>query len=205
VARITDIKGYWPEVISKIKEYGIIAVLEDPELSAIWSEIDGIYKDQYISTATEVGLAKYEAALGIVPKLSDTLQERRFRALARWADIAPYTWRTMLSRLDALSGTDNYEVSLDAPACRLELVTHLGTPGAIDEVTRVLEEIAPANLLLDINNLLQQDGSQTLSLGSAASQGYHYTLTSDINTIYDGEGDLTNGSVSVVGNKYEIT
>lgn len=43
---------YWPPIIKQIKEFQEIANTTDPENGILYTELENIYADQYIETAT---------------------------------------------------------------------------------------------------------------------------------------------------------
>lgn len=72
------IKSYWIEEIQDIKEFQVIAEVEDQEMVALEKHIQDLISDQFIQTATEQGIARREKMLKLVPFADDTLESRRF-------------------------------------------------------------------------------------------------------------------------------
>lgn len=143
-----SIRDYWPEFLQKIKEFSLLADVEDEELDKIKQAIDEILNDQFIETATERGIARREAILGIVPYGDDTLETRRFRVAGKWMNRLPYTMRMLQERLDALLGVGHYEIELHKEPYILCVKIELIAKRQFDATQKMLREIIPANLKL---------------------------------------------------------
>lgn len=143
-----DIREYWPEILTKVREFGLIADAENAELDVLAQEIESILNDQFIETATERGIARREAILGIVPYGDDTLETRRFRVAGKWLNRLPYTYRTLQERLNALLGEDHYVIELHKEPYTLRVLIELTVKRQFDAVQDLLREVVPANLRL---------------------------------------------------------
>lgn len=101
---MANVLEYLPEPIKVIREFQAIATAEDPELSALWQSIADAELDQFIDEATTTGVKRWEANLGLAPKPTDTLEERRLRIKTRINEQPPYTYRTLDQKLTTLCG-----------------------------------------------------------------------------------------------------
>ena len=63
-----QIIDYLPYVLRDVVEYRQLMEAEQPELAALWAAQDKVLADQYIVTATEYGISRWEAILGIYPR-----------------------------------------------------------------------------------------------------------------------------------------
>lgn len=171
MAKIAQILDYLPEVITVIREFQAIATAEDPELTDLWTEIEHAYSDQYVADATENGVERYESILEIVPKATDTLDERKFRIQAKYNEQLPYTYRAMLQRLDTLCGADGYTVALDVPGHKVTVRIRIIAQSNIDAVDEMLESIVPMNMILDLD-LLYNKHSQLAAYTHAQLAAY---------------------------------
>ena len=88
-----QIIDYLPYVLRDVVEYRQLMEAEQPELAALWAAQDKVLADQYIVTATEYGISRWEAILGIYPKDTDGLEMRRARILSMLQLKLPYTKR----------------------------------------------------------------------------------------------------------------
>jgi len=196
---------YIPQVLQGNREYKMIMDAEDPEFQLVFDTSEVLLDDLFIPSATSEGLKRFEKILNVKPSSQDTIETRRLRVLTRWNDKIPYTWNALKEKLDVLCGKDNYVLDLENNIYTLNIEVHLGTYGALDELFSMLHQMIPCNLIFIIENTLPQGDTQDVYFGSVVTQGYHYTLTSDINTVYENDGIVTNASVPVIGNKYEIS
>lgn len=74
---------YLPYAMRDFKEYEGIMESEQPEFDQAWNNADDLLNNQFISTAGNVGLSRWEKILEITPKGTDSLEDRRFRILTR--------------------------------------------------------------------------------------------------------------------------
>lgn len=83
--------NYLPYVVRDYAEFQGIAGAEQPEFENAWAAVDDLLNNQFITTAGNLGLSRWEKILGITPKGTDTLDDRRFRVLTRLNEELPYT------------------------------------------------------------------------------------------------------------------
>ena len=74
---------YLPYVIRDYAEFQGIMGSEQPEIEKAWNTTDDLLDNQFIPTAGNMGLSRWEKILGITPKGTDSLEDRRFRILTR--------------------------------------------------------------------------------------------------------------------------
>jgi hypothetical protein len=178
---------------------------ENPEFQKVFDTSEVLIDDLFITTATIEGLKRYENILSVKPSDQDTVETRRLRIISRWNDRIPYTWNALKEKLDMFCGVDNYTLDLQNEIYTLNFEVHLGSYGAVDELFSMLQQMLPVNMIFIIDNVLLGGDTQEVFFGSAMVQGYHYTLTSDINATYSSEGITTNAGVPIIGNKYELS
>lgn len=150
-----DLKDYWPLVTKKILEFEKIADAENPEINNLWAAHKDVLDNQFIKTLTEEGCARWENILNIVPMGTDTLEDRRFRILARINADLPFTFRQLENMLYALCG-DDYTCELINNDYKLVVRLALGVRRQYDEVSSLLKKVVPANLLIDLDLLWNQ-------------------------------------------------
>lgn len=142
------IQSYWIEEIQAIKEFQLIAQIEDDELTTIDRYIKDLISDQFIEMATENGIARREKMLKLVPFADDTLESRRFKVLSRWNDKLPYTYNVLIQRLDQLCGKGGYTIELNHGEYTLKVKVQLTAKRMEQEVNQMVRKMAPANLLV---------------------------------------------------------
>lgn len=150
-----DIKDYWPLVIKRILEFEKIADAENPEINNLWAAHKDVLDNQFIRTLTEEGCKRWESILNIVPMGTDTLDDRRFRILARINADLPFTFRQLENMLYALCG-DGYTCELINSDYKLVIRLALSVKRQYDEVSSLLKKVIPANLLIDLDLLWNQ-------------------------------------------------
>lgn len=149
-----------PEFISEIKEMRVIMSVEDNFLTGKGDNLDlavkSVFKDQFINTATEAGVKRYEDMLGIAARASEGLDVRKFRLFVRFNEKLPYTMPKLKEQLAALCGDDGYSVTLDAVKFNLIVRIALKSKGMADEVGAILERMVPLNMNIDLDLMYNQ-------------------------------------------------
>lgn len=150
MAKEVDILGYLPPILLEIKELKAIAGVENPILESLWRMIDATLNNQFIITADENGIGRYEKMLGLQVSDSDTLETRIFRVLARYQEQAPYTYRTLKLILDSLLGTGNYTMERNVAEKWLTVKIELTVKRQFEAVEDTLERMVPQNMILTV-------------------------------------------------------
>lgn len=132
--------------MQEYKEMQEIMNAEQPEIDLLWGTTEGVFADQFILDATENGVSRWESMLGISPKGTDTLDERKFRILSKLNQELPYTLRKLEQVLATLCGSDGYSIKLNAAKYEIEIELGLGNHNNYEEVERTLKAMIPANL-----------------------------------------------------------
>ncbi len=81
--RQAKIQNYQPPLVRNQREMRYIAEAENPEFNWLYGILDTAMKDQFILTATETGISRWEKILKIKPPAGSTLEQRRAAVLAR--------------------------------------------------------------------------------------------------------------------------
>jgi hypothetical protein len=137
---------YLPPFMQVYREIATIMETEQPEIDLLWNSADDAFADQYILEATVNGVSRWEFMLGISPKGTDTLDERKFRILARLNQELPYTLRKLMQVLTNLCGEDGYSVEVNAAEYHVEVKLALSNESNYSEVESILKKMLPANL-----------------------------------------------------------
>lgn len=67
-----DLQKYWPRIVKDLEEFQAIANAENVEIEDLNQSLQNLMNDQFITTATETGLARREAILKVRPYADDT-------------------------------------------------------------------------------------------------------------------------------------
>jgi hypothetical protein len=153
---LAKIESYFPDLLKEVKEFQKIAEAENPELTLLWGELGDLLDNQFIDTATKTGVARREKMIRITPKATDTLEERKFRLLARYNENLPYTLRALQSQLTILCGENGYRLEINYGAFILKAKLELTNKKNVQAVGEMLERIVPANMLLSVELLYNQ-------------------------------------------------
>jgi alpha-glucuronidase len=141
---------YLPPVVKIVREYQAIMHSEQPEIDDLFAEIQIALDNQFIHTATEYGVRRWEELLNIVPKATSTLDERKFTILLRLAEKLPFTYRVLQQLLNELCGENGYTMQLNHNIYELTVIIGLASVNNFNDVKAMLRRVVPANLTLDL-------------------------------------------------------
>ena len=143
-----ELLAYLPYLYREIAEYQGICAGEQPQIDAAWAAAAQCMDDQFIPSAGDYGLARWEAMLGISPAASDTLQTRRARILALLLrEQNPYTLPWLRAWLEAQFGAGSVTAEVEDYTLWIEYLDPGDDPvGLTDAIAAALEEILPLNL-----------------------------------------------------------
>lgn len=147
---------YLPGILREFKEFQVISETENPEVDALWAVIENIMNDQFVDDSTENGVKRWESMLTIVPKGTDTLDVRKFRILTRLNEKLPYTTTKLDQQMRTLCGEGGYSITLQNLSYTLIVKIALIAKGEFDEVGSLLNRTVPANLVVDLTLLYNQ-------------------------------------------------
>ncbi len=188
--------NYLPYAVREFTEYRGIATGEQPEFELVWNAEQEVFDNQFIDTAQDYGLSRWEKMLDIFPKGTDTLETRRARIKARLNNFIPYPFRVLVRMLTAISNGEPFSVSIDPGTYLLKLVTQWNARGQTEGLEHLLKNIVPCNIALDAENrLLCFAEGVALAFGGVCFVN-SYFITNDWQEKKTVEGDsLIGGSV----------
>lgn len=137
---------YLPPFIQQFTEMHLIMSAEQPEIDEIWTSCEDILADTFILYARESGIKRWETIVGITPKATDTLDERRFRILTKMNQELPYTMRKLEEVLTVVCGEGNFFIDLQPDKYHIQIDLALTNSNNYDEVVDVLKKMVPANM-----------------------------------------------------------
>ena len=161
MSRKADVLSCLPPVLQEVYEMHAVAEGENGELNRLWQGIEDFTNDQFVESATENGVSRWEKMLHISPKATDTLTERKLNILVKLSGQHSYTLRVLEQQLEAICGTGNYTVSVDYGAYTLSVRIALASASNYDAVKALLERVTPANMIIDFSLLYHQYGDYT--------------------------------------------
>ena len=141
---------YLPSFLQKYRELNVITETEQPEIEKLWNSAEQLLADQFIQDASENGVSRWESIVGISPKGTDTLDERKFRILTKMNQEPPYTLRKLEHTLVNLCGVDGFSIEVFAAEYHVEVKLALDNSNNYSEVENILNEMIPANMTRNI-------------------------------------------------------
>ena len=91
---------YLPWLLKDTREMHLIMdIAEQPEVESLWHSVHSAMDEQFIGTAAAYGVRRWEKMLGIVPRGTETLEDRKISILLRLSDSLPYTYKALEQRL----------------------------------------------------------------------------------------------------------
>lgn len=144
---------YLPPFIAQYGEIAAALNAENPEFNEINAKIGEILDNEFIGTADEYGLSRFEEMLGIKPYDSDTLEDRRFRVLSKFNETAPYTLRSLDDMLKNICGENGYILELIADEYTIKVRIALKVKKQSGLVGEALERMLPCNMLYSVELL----------------------------------------------------
>ncbi|MDR0326296.1 MAG: YmfQ family protein [Oscillospiraceae bacterium] len=141
---------YLPPVLQKAPENRVLLdAAEQPETGALWEAAQALWAEQFIDSATDYGLSRWERMMRI-PSAGDE-NARRQAILVRLRETPPFTLRLLLTALGELCGPGKFELSLAYN--RYTLTVRVTPRSPMGEVRALLSRWLPANILLDLDYL----------------------------------------------------
>ena len=137
---------YLPYFMQEYREMATIMETEQFEVDRLWLEAENALVDQFLLEATVNGVKRWESMLGISPKDTDTLDERRFRILTKLNQELPYTLRKLEQVLTNLCGANGFSIEVTAAEYHIEVKLAVGNHNNYSEVETLLNKMIPANM-----------------------------------------------------------
>ncbi|MCH5205644.1 MAG: DUF2313 domain-containing protein [Oscillospiraceae bacterium] len=184
---------YLPPFLAEYKEINAALTAENPEFKISWDAAEQTLKNEFISTADEYGIKRFEKLLKIFPSADDTLESRRSRVLSRWFAEIPYTERVLISKLISLCGESNFTLKTDYERYTLEIETSLNLFGQVEELQFMLDELVPANMVTVSRNVLERTAEGTVFVGAGTVVSSYVFIETTINSNYTLNGTVRNG------------
>lgn len=150
------LQDYLPPILLKTYEFPLLCDTEQPEIDRLHDAADAVLDAQFLSTAGEYAIQRYEKIFGVVPQDTDTLDERRFKVLTRINTQLPFSVRRLRQQLETLCGADGYKLELDGDRYTLTVKVALTAKRNQQAVEELLADIVPANMVCTTSLLYNQ-------------------------------------------------
>ena len=151
-----DIKEYFPDVLKDVREFNVLDEAETPELKSLYECIAEVLDNGFIETAKEKGVARAEKIVGLSPRATDTIEERKFNLIAKYNEDLPYTVKKLHELLAVLCGEKGYHLEINNNEFMLTVKVELTSKKSKTSVEELLERVAPANMVLYVTLMYNQ-------------------------------------------------
>ncbi len=183
MTRDVSLLAYLPPFMQDFTEIAATLNAEDPEFVIVWDSADRVLKNQFIATADEYGISRFEKILKILPFKEDTLESRRSRVQNRWFNDMPCTLRTLVYRLTTLCADHGFTLTkYFTDAYTLEIHTDLELFGQVEEFERIIGSVIPCNLVVKSTNYIILNAAGPVSLGGTIVQNQNFVVNTELNT-----------------------
>lgn len=142
---------YIPHFLREVLEYQNISDVETPELQKLKGEIDFVFKNQFISTADNYGLSRFESYIESFAGADDDLETRRKKLLLMTSENRPYTVKSLERLLENIFGDGQFEIKIENFTLTVKIAPTFNSD--VKLVERYLHRVLPANILCVVEQL----------------------------------------------------
>jgi len=186
--------NYYPYAVREFAEIQGIATSEQPEFELVWDAQEEVFANQFVDTALDYGLSRWERMLNIFPKGTDTLEARRIRIKTKLNNFVPYTIRVLAPMLAAIAGGEPFELTLEPGTYFLNITTHWGASGQIEGLEYLLNNIVPCNIAINAKNKLTCSVEGLIPIACGVCVTEFFFITNDWQ-----EGSVVKGTAMIGG------
>lgn len=140
----------WPDYLHGYQEMQEINRILALEFTNYTSRLQQVYENQFVYTANEDGIARFESELGIYPREDANLEDRRFEVLTKLRNRPPYTKRTLKLLLDSLLGIGMYDLKISTNNYMVSVAVELKRKNQVNALADLLRRVIPANMFFKI-------------------------------------------------------
>lgn len=176
--RETDLVSYLPPFLAEYREINEALSAEDPEFGLVWKAADKALKNEFIATADEYGISRFEKMLGIFPMPGESTETRRQRVQLKWLAMLPYTLPRLRETLEAVLGPGGF--LLDSPGAEtycMRLVLLNQADEIYFSVAEMLREWVPANIVYDLES--RGTGKQNAGVYAGAARAEYIAVLAE--------------------------
>lgn len=182
MTREVDLVSYLPPFLAEFKEIAVTLEAENPEFVLVWNAAERVLYNEFIETADEYGISRFEKILNILPSTEDTLESRRARVQARWFNTIPYTMKSFLAKLVALCGDSDFTVTKEYQNYKVHILTNLELFGQVEELEHIIDSMIPCNMIVISMNEIPCDAAGFAFIAGGVCSVEHFFITNDEQT-----------------------
>jgi hypothetical protein len=172
------LSNYLPTVVRDYDAFQGILAGEQAEFEQVWGSVEDARNNQYISTAGDFGLSRWEQILELEVKGTDTLENRRFRILTRLNEELPYTLPKLRTMLDSTCGAGNATVTVQD--YQITVRVGLVVRSNYTDVETLLKRVIPQNMKLDLSLLYNRNSAFSAYTHAQMAAYTHYALRNEV-------------------------
>lgn len=197
MTKTVDLVSYLPPFMADFKEISVTLEAENPEFVLVWKAADRVLQNEFIESADEYGISRFEKILNILPSTEDTLESRRARVQARWFNTIPYTLKAFLAKLIALCGDSDFTVTKEYEKYTVRILTNLELFGQVEELEHIIESMMPCNMIVISLNEIPCDakGFAFVAGGVCSVETFFITNDEQIHRVISGKAAFGGGTV----------
>ena len=174
------LQDYLPPILLKTYEFPLLCETEQLEIDRLHDAADAVLDAQFLSTAGEYAIQRYEKIFGVVPQDTDTLDERRFKVLTRINTQLPFSVRRLRQQLETLCGADGYKLELNGDRYTLTVKVALTAKRNQQAVEELLADIVPANMVCTTSLLYNQHADLTRFTHAQLALLTHFEIREEV-------------------------
>lgn len=142
------VSEYTPGIYNGFQEYETVIQVSDKLLDSLEEAIDDLRNNQFISSATEEGVAEYESMLGIIANpVTESLEFRRERLINRLSTMPPFTIRFLKNKLSEILGEGKYVAYVDYANYTIYVESSVENQIWFNEIMITMTNVKPANMI----------------------------------------------------------
>lgn len=191
MTKTVDLVSYLPPFMADFKEISVTLEAENPEFVLVWNAAERVLSNEFIESADEYGISRFEKILNILPSTEDTLESRRARVQARWFNTIPYTMKAFLAKLEALCGDSDFTVTKEYDKYTVRILTNLELFGQVEELERIIDSMIPCNMIVISLNEIPCGAAGFAFIAGGVCSVEHFFITNDEQTKHT----ISNGAI----------
>nr|DAL98061.1 MAG TPA: tail protein [Caudoviricetes sp.] len=176
--RTIDLLIFAPPVSRDSHDMQELYKTDGAELQELWDVLCDIFCNQFIRYMTGYGLKQWEFIFDVMPKATDTMQNRRRRILQLLMGTRPYTMRSFQAILDNIYGKGNIIINVDENKYEFWMTIAADMLSNSRDILDFAEIIVPKNLYINIRNVKRIEGM--LYIGGKVQHRNHMVITAYI-------------------------
>ena len=143
---------YLPPVLREVLDFQAINGANEPEIAIAWDALTLVLANQFLETADVRGVSIWEKELGLLPKNTESLVERKTRIKAKWNMVLPYSLTWLRNWLTSICGPDGHEETVKDYTLFVSLYYDplRDVNGQTTEILDILRATVPVNIQIRV-------------------------------------------------------